>query len=116
MTPPPLARVEVTGPGVYPGDLPYLTSIKAYLAAGQSPLVVEAGCQGTLLRPDAAREQTLHPGQSVAFFFVIPPGHTPDCRVDIAIAGEAAGQECGQWTVALGREEPLTLACAVEGP
>ncbi len=117
-TPPPL--VEVTGPGVYPGDLPYLTSIEARLSRATSPLVVEAGCEGVLLRQGAMREQTLHPGQSVAFFFVIPPGHAPDCRVVIVIADEAAGQECGQWTVALGSapergdEEPMTMACAVE--
>jgi hypothetical protein len=111
-TPPPL--VEVTGPGAYPGDLPYLAAIEARLSRATSPLVVEAGCEGTLLRQGATSEQTLHPGQSVAFFFVIPPGHAPECRVVIVIAGEVAGQECGQWTVALGGEEPMTMACAVE--
>ncbi len=107
-SPPPPARVEVTGPGAYPGDLPYLTAIKVYLTTAQAPVLVEASCDGTLLRPDAAREQTLHPGQSAAFFFVIPPGHASDCRVAVA------GQECGQWTVALGIEEPMTMVCAVE--
>jgi len=115
-TPPPSPLVEVTGPGAYPGDLPYLASITAYLPGGASPVVVEAGCEGTLLRPDAEREQTLHPGQSVAFFFVIPPGHAPDCLVLVD------GQECGQWTVALdstperGDEEPMTMTCAAESP
>jgi hypothetical protein len=75
-----------------------------------SPVVVEVSCEGVLLRPDAASEQTLHPGQSVAFFFVIPPGHAPDCLVLVA------GQECGQWTVALGDEEPMTMTCAAESP
>ncbi len=113
-TAPPMPLVQVTGPGTYPGDLPYLAVIEAHLSQSQSPVVVEADCQGTLRRQGTTSSQTLHPGQSVAFFFVIPPGHTPDCRVDIVIAGEVAKQECGQWAIALGVEEPMTLTCAVE--
>jgi hypothetical protein len=110
MTMPPPPLVEVTGPGAYPGDLPYLASIKAHLSGATSPVVVEASCEGVLSRVDGTREQTLHPGQSVVFFFVIPPGHAPDCLVRVD------GQECGQWIVSLGDEEPMTMTCAaIEG-
>jgi len=94
-TPPaPLARVEVMGPATYPGDLPYLGAIRVLSTEAQGDVLVEANCEGVLWPQGVAVGQVLSPGQAAAFFFLIPPGHEPVCRVVVA------GQECGEWTVA----------------
>jgi hypothetical protein len=102
-----LARVEVTGPATYPGGLPYLGAIEVEAIEAREAVPVEAACEGTLLPPGAAGQQTLRPGQRLTFFFLIPPGHAPMCQVVVA------GRACGEWTITPsgGGEEAATMTC-----